>query len=106
MTYYQDHEEYEELQVDEDEEYQEDLFLQQHYGRPRLGGLDLVHDDDSSEDDDVVYRNHHRRTDLLHTSYHHDDGDDEEEDEAEEEDEYNEVDMDHHNIQLLSGSLS
>ncbi|KAG0368514.1 hypothetical protein BGZ54_001775 [Gamsiella multidivaricata] len=102
MAYYPDHNEYEELHVDEDEdeEYQEDLFLQQHYGCPPLGGLDLVHDEDSEDDD--MYTNHYRRN--YQHSYHDDDQD--EILEVEEEDEYNEVDMDQHNIQLLSGSLS
>ncbi|KAF9201341.1 hypothetical protein BGZ49_008404 [Haplosporangium sp. Z 27] len=120
MTYYQDHdeEEYEELQVDEDEEYQEDLFLKQHYGRPGLGGLGLVHDDDDS-DDDLVYNssNNSRRHQYqyrhhgVQNNFDHDDIDEEDEESIEVEldghdDEYNEVDMDQHNIHLLSGSLS
>ncbi|KAF9986461.1 hypothetical protein BGZ65_007515, partial [Modicella reniformis] len=106
LTYYQNHVEYDELHVDEEEEYQEDLYLRQHHGRPRLGGL-VVHDNDS---DDELYSSNHRHH-GFHTSYHNDgdgDGDDDDEDEdvIEVEDDYDEVDMDQHNIHLLSGSLS
>ncbi|KAF9902097.1 hypothetical protein BX616_002032 [Lobosporangium transversale] len=124
-TYYQNHhdddEGYDQLVVDEDEEYQEDLFLQKHYGPPRtIGGLGLVHDDDddeSDEDEDVYNANHsyHAAQNPYHgnaqsNNFHHgqsalsDSG--EEEVEIYIEDEYNEMDMDHHNIQLLNGSLS
>ncbi|KAF9960256.1 hypothetical protein BGZ72_007514 [Mortierella alpina] len=99
-TYYEDHrrQQLEELPVDDEEEYSEDLFLRQHYGRPRLGGLDLVHDDSDADDDEYNTDNH------LGRNRFDDDGDDSEEDE--DEDDYDEVDMDPHSIQLLSGSLS
>ncbi|KAF9439208.1 hypothetical protein BGZ76_008574 [Entomortierella beljakovae] len=119
MTYYQDHdEEYDELQVDDDEEYQEDLFLQQHYNHPRLGGLGLVHDDDSDDDNlynssgnHRQYQQYHRRGvqnnfDDIEEDDDHRDDDDEEEIDIGGEDDYDEVDMDQHNIHLLSGSLS
>lgn len=101
LTYYQDHEEYDELQVDDDEEYQEDRYLQHHQGRAKLGGLGLVHDDDDSEDDEMYNSRRHRG--LPNTYGEMDDSD---EDVIEIEDDYDEVDMDQHNIQLLSGSLS
>ncbi|KAF9213632.1 hypothetical protein BGZ59_005089 [Podila verticillata] len=88
---------FEDIVIDEDEELSENMFLQQHYGRPRgLGGLDLVHDDDDSEDELAIHYNQ--------------DGDDDDDDLLDEEEEgdheYNELDMDHQSIHLLSGSLS
>ena len=97
-VFYEDHkDQFDDLSLDEDEEYREDMFLSQHYGRPPLNSL-LVHDDeDTDEDDNYSYiHNHQGRHD-----FHEDDEDDEMD-----EDEYDEVDMDQHNIQLLSGSLS
>ncbi|KAG0075260.1 hypothetical protein BGZ93_000224 [Podila epicladia] len=96
-AHYQPQRGFDDIVVDEDEEISEDMFLQQHYGRPRgLGGLDLVRDDDESEDELAI-----------HYSQDDDDEDDDLIDEEEEGDhEYNELDMDHQSIHLLSGSLS
>ncbi|KAG0356282.1 hypothetical protein BG005_004821 [Podila minutissima] len=96
-VHYQPQRGFEDIVIDEDEEISEDMFLQQHYGQPRgLGGLDLVHDDDDSEDELAI-----------HYSQDDDDDDDDLLDEEEEGDhEYNELDMDHQSIHLLSGSLS
>ncbi|KAF8933898.1 hypothetical protein BGZ47_010597 [Haplosporangium gracile] len=115
-VYYEDHHQFEAVPIGEDdEEYQEDRFLRQHYGRPNtVGGLGLVHDDDddiSESDDDYnplgQRRRHHQNSNNSHL---YDDDDDEDDDvneeDEEDEDEYNELDMDHHSIQLLSGSLS
>ncbi|KAF9288924.1 hypothetical protein BGZ68_010333 [Mortierella alpina] len=98
-TYYEDHrrQQLEEMAVDDEEKYSEDQFLRQHYGRPRLGGLDLVHDDSDADDDEY---NH-----LGRNRFDDDEDDDEDEDE-EDDDDYDEVDMDPHSVQLLSGSLS
>ncbi|GJJ78276.1 hypothetical protein EMPS_10635 [Entomortierella parvispora] len=98
-VYYENHkDQFDDLSLDEDEEYREDMFLSQHYGRPPPNSL-LVHDDEDTEDEEDHYNyihNHQGRHDF------HEDGEDDEVDE----DEYDEVDMDQHNIQLLSGSLS
>ncbi|KAG0054902.1 hypothetical protein BGZ83_010126 [Gryganskiella cystojenkinii] len=99
-VYYEGHhDQFDDLPLDNDEEYREDMFLRQHYSRPMVGGLGLVHDDDDSDDDGSFsyIRNHQGRHD-----FHEGDDDIEEEDE----DEYDEVDMDQHSIHLLSGSLS
>ncbi|KAF9541325.1 hypothetical protein EC957_003228 [Mortierella hygrophila] len=114
-VYYEDHHQFEAVPIgDDDEEYQEDRFLRQHYGRPNASGegLSLVHDDDDiSESDDDDYnplsqrRRHHQNGNNSHL-YDDDDDDDDDVDEEEDEDEYSELDMDHHSIQLLSGSLS
>ncbi|KAG0331024.1 hypothetical protein BG000_011282 [Podila horticola] len=97
-AHYQPQQGFEGIVIDEDEEFSENMFLQQHYGRPRgLGGLDLVHDDDDSEDELAIH-------------YSQDDDDDNDDlvddDEEEGDHEYNELDMDHQSIHLLSGSLS
>ncbi|KAH7042399.1 hypothetical protein BKA57DRAFT_539043 [Linnemannia elongata] len=117
-VYYEDHHQFEAVPIrDDDEEYQEDRFLRQHYGRPNpsVGGLGLVHDDDDiSESDDDDYnplsqrRRHHQNGNNGHLYVDDDDDDDDDdmEEEDEDEDEYDELDMDHHSIQLLSGSLS
>ncbi|KAG0260118.1 hypothetical protein BGZ95_004522, partial [Linnemannia exigua] len=115
-VYYEDHHQFEAVPIGEDdeEEYQEDRFLRQHYGRPNaVGGLGLIHDDDdddiSESDDDYNPLNRRRRPHQNgnnHLHYDDNDDDDDEEDEDEDEDEYNELDMDHHSIQLLSGSMS
>ncbi|KAF9147406.1 hypothetical protein BG015_010967 [Linnemannia schmuckeri] len=111
-VYYEDHHQFEAVPIGEDdEEYQEDRFLRQHYGRPNtVGGLGLVHDDDddiSESDDDYnplgQRRRHHQNNNNSHL---YDDDDDDDDVDEEDEDEYNELDMDHHSIQLLSGSLS
>ncbi|CAO3570030.1 unnamed protein product [Mortierella alpina] len=103
-TYYEEHrrQQLEELPIDDEEEYSEDQFLRQHYGRPRVGGLDLVQDDsDADTDDDDYNTNHH-----LGRNRFDDDDDDDDEGDEDEDDDYDEVDMDPHSIQLLSGSLS
>ncbi|KAF9108148.1 hypothetical protein BGX29_003027 [Mortierella sp. GBA35] len=118
-VYYEDHSQYEAVPIGDDEEYQEDRFLSQHYGRPNIGGLGLVHDDDNNSESDDEYNLLNRRRYVLHhqnggNQYDDDDDDDDDDDiddddddiEEEDEDEYNELDMDHHSIQLLSGSLS
>lgn len=101
-VYYEGHhEQFEDLPLDHEEEYREDIFLQQHYGRPMVGGLGLVPDDDDSDSDDGSFsyiRNHQGRHDFHE--------DDDEDIEVDDEDEYDEVDMDQHSIHLLSGSLS
>ncbi|KAG0201536.1 hypothetical protein BGX28_005680 [Mortierella sp. GBA30] len=101
-SYYEDHrrQQLEELPIDDEEEYREDRFLRQHYSRPRLGGLGLVHDDDDSEVDNDDDYDPNRHSDNLY----HDDEDDDEDDV--DDDDYDEVDMNHHSVQLLSGSLS
>ncbi|KAG0230445.1 hypothetical protein B0O80DRAFT_494679 [Mortierella sp. GBAus27b] len=106
MTYYQDHDDYDELVVDDDEEYQENRYLRHHQGRGKIGGLGLVHEDDDSDEDDLYTSRRHR---VLRNNYgNFDDSDEEDEDEdvIDAEDDYDEVDMDPHNIQLLSGSMS
>ncbi|KAF9119173.1 hypothetical protein BGW39_000516 [Mortierella sp. 14UC] len=116
-VYYEDHDQFEAVPVGEDdeEEYQEDRFLRQHYGgRPNaIGGLGLVHDEDdeddiSESDDDYNSLNRRRRLHHQQTGNHYDDDDesDDVDEEDEDEDEYDELDMDHHSIQLLSGSMS
>lgn len=89
-VYYDDR--FDELAVDQDEEYREDMFLRRHYGHS---------EDDDTEDEDDGFSNayHHQGP----QDFHLDDVNDEVEGY---EDEYDEVDMDQHNIQLLSGSLS
>ncbi|KAF9968741.1 hypothetical protein BGZ70_009019 [Mortierella alpina] len=103
-TYYEDHrrQQLEELPIDDEEEYSEDQFLRQHYGRPRVGGLNLVQDDSDADDDDEYTTNHH----LGRNRFDDDDDDDDDEGDEDEDDDYDEVDMDPHSIQLLSGSLS
>ncbi|KAG0377421.1 hypothetical protein BGX24_006139 [Mortierella sp. AD032] len=114
-VYYEDHHQFEAVPIGEDdeEEYQEDRFLRQHYGRPNaVGGLGLIHDDEddiSESDDDYNPLNRRRRLHQNgnnHLHYDDDEDDDDEDQEEEDEDEYNELDMDHHSIQLLSGSMS
>ncbi|KAG0334917.1 hypothetical protein BG004_000211 [Podila humilis] len=99
----QQHRVYDDL--DDDEQYSEDMFLQQHYGRRPLpsrglGGLGLVHDDDDDSEDELA----------VHYNQDDDDDDDEDilvdEEDEEGDHEYNELDMDHQSIHLLSGSLS
>ncbi|KAF9985991.1 hypothetical protein BGZ75_002328 [Mortierella antarctica] len=106
-TYYEDHrrQQLEELPIDDEEEYSEDQFLRQHYGRPRLGGLDLVQDDSDADDDDYNTGNHVQRK-RFDDDDDDDDSDDDDEEIEDEDDDYDEVDMDPHSIQLLSGSLS
>lgn len=115
-VYYEDHHQFEAVPIGEDdEEYQEDRFLRQHYSRPNanFGGLGLVHenDDDISESDDDYNplsqrRRHHQNGNNSQLYDDDDDDDDDIEEGDEDDDEYDELDMDHHSIQLLSGSLS
>ncbi|KAF9912549.1 hypothetical protein EC991_009973 [Linnemannia zychae] len=118
-VYYEDHQQFEAVPIGEDdeEEYQEDRFLRQHYGSrsSAIGGPGLIHGNDNDEDDDISesdddYNPLNRRRRLHHqqTGNHYDDDSDDVEDEEEEDDddEYDELDMDHHSIQLLSGSMS
>ncbi|KAF9920794.1 hypothetical protein FBU30_009277 [Linnemannia zychae] len=111
-VYYENHLQFEAVPIEEDdeEEYQEDRFLRQHYGRTNvISGLGLIHDDDEdmSESDDEYNPPSQRRRHHQNSNNHYDNDDDDNEiEEEEDDDEYDELDMDHHSIQLLSGSLS
>ncbi|KAF9581365.1 hypothetical protein BGW38_001651 [Lunasporangiospora selenospora] len=109
-------------QVDEEEEYREDLFLRQHYGRQQqqdhhgLIRTDDPLDSDDSDDDATMFgraANHYLQQQQQqrlrsHNGSHidYDSDDDSNTDDDGDHDDYSELDMDQHSIQLLSGSMS